>query len=88
MIEMLGNSPQVLHTVNRQNLTKVGGKNLEEIIIERGIVTVFKALVRNTNSVVYEVGFFSLIESFYKIQLILILEFDCKIFGFSIENNV
>lgn len=55
MIEMMGNSAQNSNSAHRQNLTKVVNKNMEEMIIERGVITVFKALVRNTNSIVYEV---------------------------------
>lgn len=56
MIQMLADSTQILHTTARHNLTKLCNKNMEEIIIERGIISVFKALVRNVNSEVYEVN--------------------------------
>lgn len=55
MIGMLGDSTQITHSSARHNLTKTCNKNMEEIIIERGIISVFKALVRNVNSIVYEV---------------------------------
>uniref|UniRef100_A0A915D7Y9 Proteasome activator Blm10 mid region domain-containing protein n=1 Tax=Ditylenchus dipsaci TaxID=166011 RepID=A0A915D7Y9_9BILA len=60
IIEMLGNSAQTSHTGDRQNLTKLRAKSMEEIVLERGVLTVFKALIRNCNSAVYE----KVVESF------------------------
>ncbi|KAI1720671.1 proteasome-substrate-size regulator, mid region domain-containing protein [Ditylenchus destructor] len=54
MIEMLGNSSQLPHHGGRHNLTKLKAKSMEEVVIEKGVLTVFKALIRNCNSAIYE----------------------------------
>lgn len=57
MIEMLGNSSQLPHHGGRHNLTKLKAKSMEEVVIEKGVLTVFKALIRNCNSAIYEVSY-------------------------------
>lgn len=52
---MLGHSVQISHTGEHQNLAKGKAKSIEEFVIEKGIVTVVKALIRNCNSVTYKV---------------------------------
>ena len=53
MIEMLGTGASERHSLTA---TKGGGaKNVEEYVIEKGVLTVFRALVRNCSSAFYKV---------------------------------
>lgn len=54
---MLGHSVQISQTGEHQNLSKGKAKCMEEFVIEKGVITVVKALVRNCNSITYKVYF-------------------------------
>lgn len=54
---MIGHSVQISNTGEHQNLSKDLSKCIEELVIEKGVVSVVKALVRNCNSTTYKVIF-------------------------------
>lgn len=54
MIEMVGNSASLV-SGERQTLTKAKAKSMEEMVIEKGVLTVVKALVRNCSTSMYKV---------------------------------
>ena len=55
MLEMLGDPNTHGHMADKQNLIKSKTKNAEETIVERGVISVFRALSKNCNSAVYKV---------------------------------
>jgi hypothetical protein len=55
MIELLGSGASERHALST---TKGGARNMEEFVIEKGVLTVFRALIRNSNSAFYNVRLF------------------------------
>jgi proteasome activator subunit 4 len=52
MIEIFGTNPA---NNTRANLTKLTRKNIEEVVMERGIVAIIKTLLKNCSSEIYNV---------------------------------
>lgn len=55
MIEIFGSNPNN----TRQNLTKLTKKNIEETVMERGIIAVVKTLLKKCSPEIYDVSAFS-----------------------------
>lgn len=72
MMDVFGTNPN--HT--RQNLTKISKKNVEEAILERGIVSVIKTLLKHCSLEIYNVRFFILLTQ-PQFQKAFTFYFDC-----------
>jgi hypothetical protein len=57
MIEMLGQTAPTANVMDRSLVNKSRSKSYEELIIEKGVLTIFKALVKNCSSVIYKVSY-------------------------------
>lgn len=55
MIEMLGQPAPGANTTERNIVNKTRIKSYEELIIEKGALTIFKALAKNCSSAIYKV---------------------------------
>lgn len=58
MIDTFGSNPSLNSHNTRQNLTKPRQKNMEELVMEHGIVTLMRSLLKHCSTAIYDVGLF------------------------------